>query len=146
MYSFITLGRRGSSIREGSFLVGIIMLNSKFIVFLSCVFIVLLGAIILAEQIGTTRSEAETLFQLSFRDMDFDVEITGGFEQGTYEAGYRIEAANPEDRTRIRSWGIAREKGNKTPRADPGTPDFFRNDPAISLIDPEDSVVYLRCV
>lgn len=143
MYSFITLGRRGSSIREGSFLVGIIMLNLKFIVFLSCVFIVLLGAIILAEQIGTTRSEAETLFQLSFRDMDFDVEITGGFEQGTYEAGYRIEAANPEDRTRIRSWGIAREKGNKTPRADPGTPDLLRKYQAIYLADPEKPVVYL---
>lgn len=132
-----------SCIGEGSFFIGAVMINSKFIVFLSCVFIVLLGAIILTEQKISTRNEAETLFQLSFRDIDFDTEITGGFEQSTYEAGYWIEAENAEDRNRIRSWGIARGKDNKTPRADPGAAELLQKYQAIYLADPEKPVVYL---
>ncbi len=122
---------------------GAVMLNSKFIIFLSCVFIVLLGAIIVAEQFGAEKAEAATLFQMSFRDMDFETEITGGYDERTYEAGYVIEAANGEDRNRIRSWGIARVKDNKTPRADPGAPELLRKYQGIYLADPDKPVIYL---
>jgi peptidoglycan-N-acetylmuramic acid deacetylase len=119
------------------------MLNTKFIVFLSCVFIVLLSAIILVEQIGVGRTEYDTLFQLSFRDMDFETEITGDYDESTSSAGYVIEAANGEDQNRIRSWGIAREKDNKTPRADPGAPELLRRYQGIYLADTGQPVIYL---
>lgn len=143
MYSFIIPGCSGNFTRGGSFFIGAVMLNSKFIVFLSCVFIVLLGAIILAEQITAERTKAATLFQMSFRDMDFETEITGGYDESTYEAGSMLEAANGEEQNRIRSWGIAREKDNKTPRADPGAPELLRKYQGIYLADTDKPMIYL---
>lgn len=143
LYSFIIPECSKTSSGEGSFFIGVVMINQKFIVFLSCVFIVLLSAIIVAERIGDDRTEAATLFQLSFRDMDFETEITGGFDESTYEAGYVIEAANEEERMRIRSWGIAREKDHKTPRADPGAPELLRKYRGIYLAQTDKPVVYL---
>lgn len=128
---------------EGSFFVGVVMIHSKFIIFLSCVFIVLLGAIILAEQLGPEEAEYHTLFQLSFQDMDFETEITGGYDEKTYEAGLTFEAASGDGVHRIRSWGIAREKNNKTPRADPGAPELLRKYQGIYLADVEKPIVYL---
>lgn len=126
---------------EGSFFVGVVMMHSKFIVFLSCVFIVLLGAITLTEQMET--KEAMTLFQLSFQDMDFETEISGSFDERTYTAGLTYEAAGEDSVHRIRSWGIAREKNNKTPRADPGAPELLRKYQGIYIADTEKPIVYL---
>lgn len=118
------------------------MQSSKFIVFLSCVFIVLLSAIIAAERFGDDGTETSTLFQISFQDMDFETEITGGYDENTYEAGYVIEVAGSDDR-RIRSWGIAREKNHKTPRADPGAPELLRKYKGIYIGETDKPIIYL---
>lgn len=119
------------------------MFNGKFLVFLSCVFIVLLGAIILTEQMGTEKPQAATLFQQSFRDMNFETEITAGLDEGAHEASFVLEAASGDSMDLIRRWGIAREKDHKTPRADPGAPELLRKYQALYVADTEKPVVYL---
>jgi peptidoglycan-N-acetylmuramic acid deacetylase len=117
------------------------MINPKFFVFLACVLIVLLGAIIVAEQMKVGKEEALTLFQLSFSDIDFTEEITGSFDASAREAAYTVETAGSANR--IRSWGIVRVKDNKTPQADPGTPELLQKYQGLYIADTEQPVIYL---
>lgn len=101
-------------------------MNRKQTVILSGILILLLCTAILVRKSFNEKEELRTLFQLSFQDLDFSEEITGGFEDSYFPAAYTYNAAEPNPR-RLRSWGIVRVKNHKTPRADPGAPELLKN-------------------
>jgi peptidoglycan-N-acetylmuramic acid deacetylase len=115
----------------------------KFLNFLAVVFIFLLSANIIVNLINSRQEKYDTLFQLSLKDMDFDNEITGAFDEKISAAGYTYAAGKSENPYRIRSWGIAREKGNKPPRPDPGTPELLKKYNALYIADTEKPIIYL---
>jgi peptidoglycan-N-acetylmuramic acid deacetylase len=117
-------------------------MNRKQTVILSVVLIILLCTFILIRNNVNKKDDLRTLFQLSFNDLDFSVEITGGYEDGYYPASYTYgsEEQNPK---RLRSWGIVRVKNHKTPQADPGAPELLKKYNSIYLADTEKPVIYL---
>lgn len=128
---------------EGSFFIGIVMMKQKYVILLSGLMIVALFTIILLEEIRAGKRDYDTLFQLSYRDMDFSEEIGRGFEENATTAGYTVEVANEDSPNRIRGWGIAREKDNKTPRADPGAPELLKKYQSIYIADVKKPIIYL---
>jgi len=117
-------------------------MNRKQTVILSGILIILLCTVILARKNVNEKEDMRTLFQLSFQDLDFSEEITGGYEDNYYPVAYTYESAEPNPR-RLRSWGIVREKNHKTPRADPGAPELLKKYNSIYLADTEKPVIYL---
>jgi peptidoglycan-N-acetylmuramic acid deacetylase len=117
-------------------------MNRKQTVILSGILIILLCTVILVRKSVNEKEELRTLYQLSFQDLDFSEEITGGYEDSYYTAAYTYASAEPNPR-RLRSWGIVREKNHKTPRADPGAPELLKKYNSIYLADTEKPVVYL---
>jgi len=117
-------------------------MNRKQTVILSGILIILLCAVVFVRKNVNEKEDMRTLFQLSFQDLDFSEEITGGYEDSYYPATYTYESSEPNPR-RLRSWGIAREKNHKTPRADPGAPELLKKYNSIYLADTEKPVIYL---
>lgn len=117
-------------------------MNRKQTVLLSAVLIILLCTVIFVRKSVNEKEELRTLFQLSFNDLDFSVEITGGFEDNYYPAAYTLDSTEANPR-RLRSWGIVRVKNHKTPQADPGAPELLKKYNSIYLADTEKPVIYL---
>ena len=63
-------------------------MNRKQTVILSGILILLLCTAILVRKSFNEKEELRTLFQLSFQDLDFSEEITGGFEDSYLPAAY----------------------------------------------------------
>lgn len=119
-------------------------MRNKVTLFSSGILILALCAIIASSVLSSIRgSSNRTLFELSFSDVDFDNELTGGYEENYSPAGYFYEASAAESQNRLRGWGIARVKDNKTPRADPGAPELLRKYQGIYIADTEKPILYL---
>ncbi len=119
-------------------------MDRKRTIIVSGILIAVLCSVIVATKTAhPEKSKYRTLFQLSFNDMDFSKEITGGYEENYSPVGYTYEASGEGNPNRLRSWGIVRGKDNKTPRADPGTPEILKKYKAIYIADTEAPIIYL---
>ena len=120
------------------------MNQKKLITFLSGLLTVFLFSIIISSKISSAHKEEYlTLFQLSYNDMDFNEEITGGFDESYTPVSITHEASSGANQNRIRGWGILRAKDNKTPRADPGAPELLKKYQSIYIADINKPVIYL---
>jgi len=119
-------------------------MKQKSTIFFSGLLVLFLCAFIISSRIvSRQKNEYLTLFQLSYNDMDFDNEITGGFDESYSPVGYTFDVASGTTQNRIRSWGILRVKDNKTPQADPGTPELLKKYQGIYIADVNKPVIYL---
>lgn len=119
-------------------------MKQKLTIFLSGLLALFLCAIIVSSRMASTqKKDYLTLFQLSFDDMDFDNEITGGFDESYTPAAFTLDAASVSAKNRIRSWGILRVKDNKTPQADPGAPELLKKYNGIYIADVNKPIIYL---
>lgn len=100
-------------------------------------------AIINSKISSFSKTEYLTLFQLGYKDMDFDNEITGGFDESYSPVSFTCEASAGANQNRLRGWGILRVKDNKTPQADPGTPELLKKYQGIYIADVNKPVIYL---
>lgn len=120
------------------------MNQKKLITFLSGLLTVFLFSIIISSKISSAHKEEYlTLFQLSYNDMDFNEEITGGFDESYTPVSITHEASSGANQNRIRGWGILRAKDNKTPQADPGAPELLKKYQSIYIADINKPVIYL---
>ncbi len=118
-------------------------MNQKQTLFLSGLLILVLCTVVVVQRAIPFKNESMTLFQLSFADMDFSEEITGGYEQEYTPVGFYLEASSEQNPNRLRSWGIVRGKDHKTPRADPGAPELLGKYQSIYIANTEKPVIYL---
>lgn len=82
-----------------------------------------------------------TLFELSFKDLDFTNEITTLSETYSSPALHTYQTANSTNS--VRGWGLVRAKDNKTPKADPGAPELLKKYKSIYIANTDIPVVYL---
>lgn len=119
-------------------------MKQRLILILSCVVVLFFCAVIVnATLFSAKKTEYQTLFQLSYLDMDFDEEITGGFDENYSPVSYTYEATEASNMNRLRSWGILRAKDNKTPQADPGTPELLKKYGGIYIGNTQKPTIYL---
>ncbi|NLY18568.1 MAG: polysaccharide deacetylase family protein [Clostridiaceae bacterium] len=119
-------------------------MKQKLTIFLSGLLILFLCTVIINSKIASTeKNEYLTLFQLSLDDLDFDNEITGGFDESYTPVAFSYDMASGTPRNLVRSWGILRVKDNKTPQADPGTPELLKKYNSIYIADVNKPVIYL---
>lgn len=93
-------------------------------------------------------SDLGGVFSYNYKDLDFSKEISGKLSEG----GGNLAENNSDDisvyndgelSTKLRGWGISRKPDNRTPDADPGTPDLLKKYGGFYIGDTNKKEIYL---
>lgn len=111
------------------------------------VYIVVIGIMIVSVGCGRDGgSNIGGVYQSSMRDMDFSTEVSGHLSEGD-SAGASSECAadlgDGQYSNRLLCWGISRKPGNRTPDADPGTPELLAKHGGVYIGDTSKQEIYL---